>query len=345
MVIVRLVGGLGIMCATVLGVTILQELVVALVARLLGDRVPVITTAYGRIVAQRQLGSVLVRVSRVPILAVSVMVTSRAEGQRRRIVLARLAGFVMVLAPLVLLYVYEPQGHAKLTETLVPDLTAPFTVAAIVSAVLLVMQPRTQLRQALNYGIALEADHHVRNGAYARAVAVARRGVERDRDDVTLQLALAGALSHTADTDEAFTLADQLRRREGLPETVAASVLNLWAWLCVLRGADEHVDEADRVSEKALASHDRGELHDTRGHVLLWRKRYAEAEPHFLASYAAQKRSPFGRMSSAAGMAMLCAATDRPDEARTWLERARAERIEHDLVARATAAVEPLSRR
>jgi hypothetical protein len=49
-------------------------------------------------------------------------------------------------------------------------------------------------------------------------------------------------------------------------------------------------------------------------------------------------------MSSAAGMAMVCAATDRHDEARAWLAKARAEGIEHDLLARATAAVEPLSR-
>jgi hypothetical protein len=110
-----------------------------------------------------------------------------------------------------------------------------------------------------------------------------------------------------------------------------------------MRGDEALQPEAEKTSLEAVTAAPRvPSVLDTRGHVLLWCNRLAEAEPLLLRAYQLGKGST--RASAAAGMAVLCARLNRVDEAATWLERARAQDAPHRLVARAAALVEPLRR-
>lgn len=129
-----------------------------------------------------------------------------------------------------------------------------------------------------------------------------------------------------------------------LPPDLRPLCLNVWAWECYMRGCDELRSEADNASrEAAEACPDSASILDTRGHVLLWNARYAEAEGHLQRAYGLAT-NPSTRASAAAGMAMLCASRNRPDDARLWLSRGRQENMHQRVTARAVAAVEPLSR-
>jgi tetratricopeptide (TPR) repeat protein len=186
---------------------------------------------------------------------------------------------------------------------------------------------------------------HYEQGAYGSAEQLAREALRTSPEDPGVQLYLGLALSARGHT-EALAIADKLRQHDN--PTVRCLANNLWAWHAYLLGDEPLRTDAVRAIDEALSLASEPNTHaailDTRAHVALWSKRYADAERDFLASLNTKHRKASGRMISAAGLAMVYAATDRPDEARAYLAKARAEGIEHDILARATAAVEPLSR-
>lgn len=326
------------------------EIVVAGIARLLGDRPGAFVIGVGPIILQRKVGSLLVQFRAMPLFGVTIVATTRRDGQWVRYALARVVSAGMLVTVAVVLFGRLgslPALRTAMESRFAPDayLVVVCFFAAMFSMVTL-LGASFQLPLWHRLGRELEVAEMLQRGAYADAEAQCRALLGEFPDDASLQISLASVLSHRR-SDEALALLEAVRAREGLPPDVRAVADNNFAWQCYLSERGDLLADAERAIEQALQQQPaNAHFIGTRGHVFLWAKRYAEAEPMITkahALFAPDARS--SRVTSAAGMALLCAATDRPDEARSWLDRARAEDIPHDLVARAIAAVEPLSRK
>ena len=336
----------------------LEQVVVVLVARALGDRVLAVVLGVGPQVYGRRFGAVHVSWRALPALGGASIVTARLEGQRARTAIAMFAGVaVLAAAMLAVVAIEHPTWQALgqgFTSRTAPDvdflLVAAFVIYANGFSALgiatrirvLTSIDEANLRTRRKLGLALEAERSIHKGAYDDAVSLLRRGLEDWPDDPVLLVDLAVALGAQEDP-EGFAVAEALVKRE-LSAPLRPLALNAWAWACYLRGSDELCDEADCASRAALeARPDHPSFLDTRGHVLLWNGRHAEAEQHLRRAYDRAKHR-HTRATAAAGLAMVFAATDRPGEAAAWLERARREGVQSALVARAVAIVEPLRR-
>lgn len=331
--------------------SLLGEVIVALVARWLGDHPIAIVVGFGPTAVARQVGRSFVRINVLPCLGFTTIATPRQSRQVLRLAIARMVAATVLLTGAVLLvrrYAGVPALRVQLEHGVAVDIT--FAIAAGIVAAFGLLSILTTDEKLLvpwhRAGLAVEASDLIVRGAYEEALVKCRAATTAHPDDPILQVQLVECLGERQ-SDEALVLAEKMRARDDLTPSLRASVNNSYAWQLYLANHVELLHVADRASLDALTDLPTSmPIADTRGHILLWARRYTEAEPLLVRSYESRKpQERSGRMSSAAGMAMLCAATDRPDEARTWLARARAEDISHDLVARATAAVEPLSRR
>lgn len=111
-----------------------------------------------------------------------------------------------------------------------------------------------------------------------------------------------------------------------------------------MRSDDTRLASADEASRLSLEqSADDPSRLDTRGHVLLWAGRHADAENYLLRAHKLAKVDST-RGASAAGLAMLCHRQNRIDDAKAWLARAKQYGCEQLLLARTVAEVEPLVR-
>jgi hypothetical protein len=347
------VANMGVVVVLGFAVHAFQQLVIALVARALGDRVPLVIIGCGPQLWSRAAGYRTLTLRLLPVNTAIAIATTRKRGQAIRTAVALLAGAVIPAGALVSLLVLHPASwtdrHEIFARRLAPDclfiyLTVWLVYVGTVGAIMTLFADMDagvhKARRAI--GHALEAGLAVNRGAYAEGVALARRGLEEDPENPLLQVQFAEAMS-VSGRPETSGLIEGLLKRD-LPPALRAVSLNLRAWECYLGGDEGLRAEADKASLDAItALPDNESIIDTRGHVLLWNKQLPQAEQHFRRAFKLA-RARATRTSSASGLAMICAATNRPDEAAQWLARAREQDSEHVLVARATAAVEPLRR-
>ena len=336
----------------------LQQITVALTARALGDRLLMFTIGVGPKLWSRYFAHHVVVVRAFPVYGLQTLVTTRKRGQRVRTALAITAGWAPFAVGLALIVVMHPaswtEKYALLARRLAPDslflyiagwiaLNGVFiTIGALSGSRFFSNLDESVFTARRVLGHALEAEIQMSKGAYDLAVAAARRGLDEKPDDLLLQVNLAAALSMQGDP-EAFALTEALSKRD-LPPNLRGTCLNVRAWECYLRDDEALRDEADRASLEAVSSSpNQPAFLDTRGHVLMWNGRAAEAEQHLGRAFRLA-RSRSGRTSAASGMAILCANAGRVDEAVSWLARARAQDIQHPVLARAIALVEPLRR-
>ncbi len=334
-------------CAAIFGV---EQLVIYGAARLFGDRMPATVIGIGPQVFERTGAFHHLSIRVVPMVSVGVIVSPRRNWQRLRIAGARLIGVAAMTVVLVVIYrsASSPTWAAlkqSLATHIAIDTLLIFAIGYLIfiggiSALIVDGVDETQLQTRRNLAFVLAAQRHLHDGAFDVAIATVRRGLEECPDDPLLLLSLGGALSTRS--DDGFEIAESLTKRE-LSGYLRAAALNLWAWQCYVRGIEDLRAEADRASREALelAPRDPSFL-DTRGHVLLWTGRTAQAEEHLKRAYSLA-RSRSTRASAAAGLALICS-RDRHDEALTWLDHSRREDMHHRLVSKASAAVEPLRR-
>ena len=350
---------LGLMPVMGLACICVEQLTVAIVARALGDRLLTVQLGVGPQVFKvrlRQLCTVSLRV--LPVLGSTVIITARERGQRARTAVAMLAGIAVLIGAMAALVFHEGAALDVLEHRLAsgPAFDSTFLLAASfvvymrgLSALgVLARIPsltgisNETLRARRKLGIAMQAASLSDRGAFDQAESLIRQGLIDWPDDSMLQVLLGITLNGRNDPD-AFAFVEALVKRD-LPASLKPMCLNLWAWQCYVREADELRAEADRASLAAVeAKPDNPSVLDTRGHVLLWLGRYADAERHLRRAYELATAAAT-RASSAAGLAMLYAATDRPGDAATWLARGRQQHVHLSVMARAIAAVEPLSR-
>lgn len=334
-----------------IAVALFGQVVVRGTARLLGDRLAIISIGFGPVVIQRQMGEIGLVARAIPVGFSNVIASTRPDRQSLRRFAAAFSGVCALAGVTGLLASLEWHGAAALRATLAvrfaPDAVlmvagAATTLLGFVVALNELAPPRARLDARRRLGAYFEANDHVKRGAYQQATTVARAALAKAPDDLVFQYVLAQALSMAEDA-EAFERTEALVRRE-LSAQLRPAVLNQWAWAIYSAGRTDLRDEADRASAEALAGAPRNEhMLDTRGHVLLWLGRNADAEPLLRRAFS-RASDPGTRTSSAAGLALLYAATDRPSEAATWLAKARAGQCCTQLVARAAAAVDPLRR-
>jgi tetratricopeptide (TPR) repeat protein len=327
-----------------------EQLIVAIVARALGDYTPFLTFGVGPVVFDGSIRSCKVSVRAVPYGAGSCIATTRTSGQIARAAIATGAGLVVSGGIVALVVAASPMDLARrFGSAFAPDAAAimagGFVCFVSASALLgaLVSPPNSPLHKARRVmGHMVESFEQSARGAYAQAEASARRGLEEAPDELALQLALAQALISAGDSEGAAVIGALLAR--DLPPAARHGCLNLLAWDYYLAGKTELREEADRASREALEGKpDDPSYLDTRGHVALWSGRHAEAEEYLQRSHRLA-RTPSTRASSATGLAMVYATMDRGEDAARWLDVARQADPNHRLLPRATAMVEPLRR-
>jgi tetratricopeptide (TPR) repeat protein len=336
----------------------LDQLVTAIAARALGDKVAFVVLGVGPLLRNRPVRGVSLLVRPIPLFSVNGIVTTRAKGQRARLGVAMFAGASAVIALVVLAAVLEPRSlhdhRMGLAEHVAVGTVIVFgggfiALMSLLGAVgaLIGTKGLTNIDDAalaVRRGLAYvtEANVALTKGAFAEAEAIARRGLQDLPDDPALHAVVINALSCRGD-ERAFDAAAELLTRE-LPPWLRPQVQNLWAWECYVQGREDLHAAADTASSEALAATpDSPHVLDTRGHILLWNGDHVAAEKCLVRAYGLSKARS-NRASSAAGIAMICAAGSRIDEAHTWLERGRREDPAHRIMARAVAAVAPLSR-
>lgn len=321
------------------------------VARALGDRAVVLMIGSGpRLFRWASKTNVSIVLYLVPMVSKAVIATTRRAGQRSRLRIMLAANGIVFAAIAIALVIVQSPSWAELRASFVsriaPDsiaivLALSYGVIYLLSAITATYHQKG-LDASLVLGHLFAVSDPLGRGANALAEQAARAGLADVPESDLLQAMLAQTLLGR-DDDAAFALATQLLERE-LPPQVRAAMQNIWAWHVYINDLDEHrtaADEATKDAVEVLA--DSHPIVDTRGHVLLWLGRRAEAEPLLQRAYANGTGST--KTSSAAGLAMLYARGGRIDEAHAWLERARQEPTTHQrLVARAIATVEPLAR-
>ena len=335
-----------------------QSVSVALAARALGDRLLMFTIGIGPKLWSRSIAHHTVIVRAVPVNTMQTLVTTRERGQRLRTAIASVAGwapFAIGLAAIAALHPHSwTEKYALLARRLAPDTLFLYVAGWIaVNGVFISLGTLARIRFFSNLddnmlkarrllGHAYEAERQLEKGAFDQSIAAARRGLEEQPDDLLLQVNLAAALSHKGDP-EAFAITESWSGRE-MPAHLRGSCRNVRAWECYMRNDEALRAEADQASLEAMtALPDHPAVLDTRGHVLLWNGRPAEAEPLLRRAYI-RGTGRSGKASAASGLAILCANAGRVDDAAIWLARARAQDIAHPLLAKAAALVEPLRR-
>lgn len=334
----------------------LQSVVTSWAARALGDRVVWLGIGVGPQLISRTLKSgthIVVRL--FPVVARPAHVTTRSAGQAMRAALALLAPAVVLGAALAIFVDVHPMTITGLIfavhQRLAPDslfaLIATWIVfTMVVGALGLVLNfsgwsgvtpAVSQARRLLGHTFAVAT--LIDRGRYADGVALGRKGLEEKPDDVLLQAMVANALILQRDP-EGFAIVNRLRSAQ-LPPALHAICANLWAWECYMQDDVARRDDAERAARMAVVhAPDNASYRDTLGHMLLWNGKLSEAESQLKRAFD-RASAATTRTSAAIGLAMVFARTQRIDDATTWLARARAQAVEHPLLAQAIAIVEP----
>jgi Flp pilus assembly protein TadD len=336
----------------------------ALVARLLGLRVPRIDVGIGRRVARWRWRSTSISVHAFPLLGLTYLGADRVSGLKWRLWLTILAGPVVTaliaigaLAALdaSVTEVFWPQ-HAVLTRPAILEMVGFqaiwFLVINLLPLQVLHMGFRSDGTQLLHIPTAdagqieelrvlpavHEAEELAERDQFDAAYHVIRRAMETAPDSRVLRHSLALMLMRCEQLHEARTLMLELLKDAGSFE--ALGIRNNVAWIDFLIHADDLREEADENSALVLTRFkDAGFALGTRGAVLGWLGRHDEAIEMLQQAYV-RNSSDAHRALNACSLACSLAATGRTDEAKRWFERARASHPSSPLLRRAEAAIE-----
>jgi tetratricopeptide (TPR) repeat protein len=123
--------------------------------------------------------------------------------------------------------------------------------------------------------------------------------------------------------EEKWQLVRSLIARKAPSPAARARLLNTWAWECYERDDRSLLGEADDASREALELiPDDASLLDTRGHVLVWAGRHAEARALLLRAFELAS-TPEGRAYVACGLSLASASAGDRVDAEQWLTKAR----------------------
>jgi tetratricopeptide (TPR) repeat protein len=183
----------------------------------------------------------------------------------------------------------------------------------------------------------LEAEELRERDQFDAAYGVIRRALETAPDSWALRNSLALMLMHREQLHEARALMLELLKDDDSIETLV--MRNNVAWVDFLIHADEFREEADENSRLVLTRFKAAAFAlGTRGAILGWLGRHDEAIAMLEQAYL-RNTSDVNRALNACSLACSLAATGRADEARRWLERARASHPLSPLLGRAEAAI------
>jgi hypothetical protein len=336
-------------------VTVAEQVVVAGVTRILGDRIMFMRIGIGpNLRAFRRFDCNFVW-QLVPVSGGPAIATARKAGQRFRVALALSAGsvFLVTIFATVLARTDRPGFGEELASGVALDsllllatgLTGFLSVMVSLGAIGVpgfsnLTQDR--LRSWRSWGLAFEALRHLQNGATVKAADTARQGLADDPGNPHLELFVINERTMKSDETALPIIEDRIATA---PDAgIKASYQNQLAWLLYMLGDSSRLAAADEASRAALESHPTiAGFMDTRGHILLWAGRISDAQPMLEAAYEKAERSST-RAYSAAGLAIIAAHQNRPDDARMWLQRAKDGDAPHALLAKAIAVVDPLHR-
>ena len=336
----------------------------ALVARLLGLRVPRIDIGIGRRIARWRWRSTSISVHAFPLLGVTYLGADRIAGLKWRLWLTILAGplttaliGVGALGALDVGVIEASWPHqAVLKGPAIVEMFACLAIWLLVFNLLPLPLLRTGLRtdgvQLLRIPAAdareieqlrllpavLEAEELSERDQFDAGYQVIRRAMETAPDSRVLRASLALMLMRREQLHDARALLLELLKDDDSLEVLV--IRNNVAWVDFLIHADELREEADEHSALVLTRlKDAGFALGTRGAVLGWLGRHDEAIEMLQQAYL-RNSSDVNRALNACSLACSLAATGRTDEARRWLERARTSHPSSPLLQRAEAAIE-----
>lgn len=339
---------LALLVAVSFGVCLIDVVVTALVASMLGDR---------WIVMQIGSGPQLLQVSRtfhqitlhlVPAISKTVIVTTRRAGQITRLrITFGVSGLVLIGVAAASIMTETSWSEFRASLVTRPAPTSIVIVACLAYGLVLIATALSTFDaktfstlRAIGY--AQVVARHLIRGDHVQAEVVARRAIEDVPESEFAHLLLVQVMS-ARDDERALALATDLLERATDP-VVRAGVERTWAWQVYDRQLDDLRPAADRASLAAIERDPASpSVRDTRGHVLLWLGRLDEAEPILRSAHETATEAAT-RASAAAGLAILHARRSRIDDAHHWLELAREEGQHSRVLARAVAEVEPLRR-
>jgi Tfp pilus assembly protein PilF len=327
------------------------------VARLLGDRPFLMTFGVGPRLSVRVYRTTIVIVKAIPFAPSIGIASPRERGQWLRLSLELLVPTLAVGAAYYWVFTCPSRSPVLRGFGVGPAWSSSFLIAgagilyisSFVALGALTRIPglsninRETLKSWRSMATTQAATHLMRQQRHAEAERVLRLGLADDPENLLLNLDLAATLGTQGDYAGSLATLEPLLARE-MPAALQALARNLWAWTCYMLQDNARLDSADEASRLALEhATDNDHYLDTRGHVLLWAGKPAEAESHLLRAHDVAKVDST-RGFAAAGLAMACYRQNRIDDAKAWLARAKEHCPNEKLVARAVAEVEPLSR-
>ena len=183
--------------------------------------------------------------------------------------------------------------------------------------------PDSDFDSMFRLGFARELKRTTARPDIPAAIDCARRALSRFPNDFQLTLLLATCLNKEDSGEEKWQLVRSLVAREAPSPAVRARLLNTWAWECYERGDRSLLGEADDASREALKLiPDDASLLDTRGHVLVWAGRHAEARAPLLRALELAS-NPEARAYAASGLSLASASAGDRVDAERWLTKAR----------------------
>ena len=340
----------------------------ALVARLVGLRVPRIDIGIGRRVAKWRWGRTSICVHAFPILGLTYLGADRVSGLKWRLWLAILAGpvttaFIAAAAVAALdaglIDAAWPQ-RAVLKGPAMLEMVAFQAIWFVVLNLLPLPLSGTQFKsdgtqlrwiptadgqeilELLVMPAVFEAEELRERDQFDAAFHVISHALETSPDSWVLKNFLAVLLMQRDQLHEARALMLELLKDDvsGARVPQALVLRNNVAWIDFMIYGDELREEADENSLLALVGlEDAAFVLGTRGAILGWLNRHDEAIEMLERAYL-RNSSDANRALNACSLACSLAATGRTDEARRWFERARASHPSSPLLGRAEAAIE-----
>lgn len=235
-----------------------------------------------------------------------------------------------------------------LLVSLVPLPSVSETAPAMSDGLRLLVVPfarESTLGQMLSAGSIFRAAELIRQKDIVGAETELRRGLEAYPQDWLLRFVLASVLNEPGNIERSYELLKGLRVEEAPTVTLRAMLLNQRAWAYLLGGNPADMQAADDESRRACSLYTENPSYaDTRGHVLAWVGRPAEARRSFEFAYE-RGELPQTRASAACGLAMTFAAAGDRTGATEWLARAREADPNNVQLAAAEKAVSDVSTR
>jgi hypothetical protein len=356
---------LALLLATVVAIAI-HELGHWLFARGVGLSVPLVVLGKGKLLYSRRFGATSVSVHLVLLWGgFTVMATRYPRGRRLRTWIATLGGPLVTVVTGGLAFLAVDHASSRAFFHAVGTGPAPLHMFALGSAVVAILALVPSMGQVNGSwmmtdglrllaspfltdcyvdALALMAHHFAASerlvaGDLVGAEVEIRQGLALRPEHWVLRYWLVDVLRRTGRDAEGIAIQRALLDAPAPLPDLRAHVLNWAAWDDYASDDPARRAEADAASAEALelAPADPN-IADTRGHVLVWLGRAAEARPLFERAYRDMKIAA-GRAAAACGLAKVHALAGAPEEARAWLERAREHHPASTELARAEAVL------